>query len=76
MYVDNHCVYKKKSTFLLGQTEHNNGGNESIILIHLDGDREDTPENIHLPSVIDEESSDVEKMENIFSSCYTQKNVS
>ena len=62
--------------FFLDQTEHNSGGNESIILIHSDSGQEDTQEDIHSPSEIDEESSDVEKMGNIFSSYITQKKVS
>ena len=45
-------------------------------MIHSGSGREDTPENIHWPSAIDEKSFDVEKMENIFSSCCTQKKVS
>ena len=45
-------------------------------MIHSDSGQEGTPENIHSPSEIDEESSDVEKMENIFSSYCTQKKVS
>ena len=47
-----------------------------MILIHSDSGQQDTPENIHSPSEIDEESFDVKKMENIFSSYCTQKKVS
>ena len=45
-------------------------------MIHSDSEQEDTPENIHSPSEIDEENSDFEKMENIFSTYCTQKKVS
>ena len=54
--------------FVLDQTEQHSCGYESIILIHSENGGEDTPENIHLPSLIDDESSDIEKMEKIFSS--------
>ena len=45
-------------------------------MIHSDSGQEGKPENNHSPSVIVEKSSDVEKMENIFSSYCTQKKVS
>ena len=73
MYTNNH--YVKRVHFFFDQTEHNSGGNESIILIHSDSGGEDLPENIHSPTEIDEESSDVAKMENIFSSYCAQKKV-
>ena len=70
MYTNNH--YVKRVHFFFDHTKHKSGGNESIILVHSDSGGEDMPENIHSPT---EESSDVAKMENIFSSYCAQKKV-
>ena len=51
-------------------------GNESIILIELESDKGGTSDNIHSPFVMDDENSDAENMENIFSSYCNQKKVS
>ena len=59
---------RKRVHFFLDPTEYSRDGNDSS--------EEDMRENIHSTSVINDQSSEANKMENIFSSYYTQNKVS